>query len=764
MDKDGLRKQLLFKKLFRLARKRWYVLALSLTFTLSAGFLINKIKPAKWRISATILSRSAQNSPSAMIFEGGNPAMTKTSSLLDQTVLLRSFPVIAGALEKVEFGISYYEEKWFRKRELYVMSPVTFELSKFTEVVPYDQELVVEHIDTTNFFFIWKEKKTKHAYGTESEVDGLKFTINLARPDNIIAGKKIFITINRYDDAIFDYRRRISISPVGESSVLRISVIEESPNKGVDFLNALTKAIVEQDLRQKNFNSDKTIEFIDEQLAINTDTLQNIEENIKNFKQENSAQGLSLESNNLFGSIKSLEEEKAQILISNQYFDYLLSSLDNDEALDNIAVPTSVGVDDPILATLVNQYINTQLEVKMLKDNNSKNPILLEKKSTINELKQTILVNVKNRKAANDIALNDINRRIRQYEGSLQKLPDVERKMVNIQRLYSLNENINMLLMQKRIEAGIASASNISDYQIVENALVDGPPLSASGEIIMILAFIAGVGLPAGIWLLMVQFGTALSSKEEVKLFSDRPILGSVIQADEEKMLNQQSLMYEKFRQIRANLMYFHSQDKSKIIMLTSSHSGEGKSFCSWYLGMVIALGFKKAVVVGADLRKPVKERYSNQHGLAEYLAGFAQYEQIIQKSENQFLDFVLNGKVPPNPSELILSDQMKVLLQRLRQDYDFIIIDTPPVGLVADAMALLPDADLLVCVVREKVTQARALQETMDKLEETAGKKLSIIYNGSKGSKKDSYYYYYGKNGHAKKKHKGRKKKLVKV
>lgn len=778
MSNKTSKKQIQYKKLLLTAKKRKYWFAGSVLGTLFFAFLFNYFKVPEYRVNATVFVKSLQPSlsdPANLIFSEGLPR-TNLTNTIDQSFMFRSFPMVAAAIDKLNFSISYYDNRILNQLglphqlfdgkigavladmsnqvELYNQSPVKMEVAPDAENIPYDEEMYLIIKNKANYSITLEGETSTHAFGKSVNLNGFKFLLTLVYPEKIDQYTYLTMKLHRYEDLVFAYRDDIQVQPIlNESSILKVSIVGENPAKEIDFINRLTEAVIEQDLKEKNYNAEKTVDFIDQQLAVNSDSLEVVEDELQRFKQENSAIELSSKGEQLFGNIQELEKEKALLSVSNQYFDYLLESLNQNESVEQLAVPASVGMDDPVLTQLISQLVNTQLEVKaiqrQLSEGNTSDPSLVNKKGAVEELKQNILTNVQNRKATNAITIENLDRRITQYSSSLDRLPSAERKLVNIRRIYTLNENLYMLLMEKKVEAGITANSNVSDYKVVESAMVAGPPVGIPKRLLVFIALIAGIGLPLGFFFLQILLSNKIQSREDIELYTDHPILGSIVHADQESMQNPRSLLYECFRHIRANLMYLTPKQDAKIIMVTSSTSGEGKSFCTWHLGRVLAMSFKKTVIIDSDMRKHEGVRKISGDGLSEYLAGMVDDSKIIHHTENELLDHIKSGRIPPNPAELMLSKNMGTLLEKLKQDYEYIIIDTPPVGIVADSMAFMKSADVIFCIVRANYTDTDQFNFTIQKLADIQPNHLSIMFNGASISTPSNYgnYYYDGNN-----------------
>ena len=743
----------------RILQKWYYILACVLLF-LGIAFFVNRYAAPKYQVVTTIQvnKESFTMDPLDLLFNrntGGKPV-----NLMDETVLLSSVPLLLSTIQELDFAVSYYDENPLSLIELYKDSPLEVSIDASSTDVPYGQLWKIELVNEKQFKLHTEEKVYQLPFDRQSEVEGFVFTVNLNDPEKFKAYQEITFRVNRLFDVILEYREKLIIQQVFEqSTVLNLTVEGQNVEKETDFLNMLTEKVLEQDMRQKRANSERTVEFIDQQLNENSDSLQLIEGDIRKFKNEKVPVDPGIEGNQLYANIRELKNQKANILLNDEYYDYLLESLNQQEGLDEIVVPSAMGVQDPILSQLISRLVNLQLDVKLLmSDNKSKNPLLQEKQQTIAELKSNILTNVRNLKATSQIRLKDIDQRIQLFASSLQEIPEAEQQLVNIQRDYRVNEELYLLLMQKRLEAGINAAAINSDYRIVNRAFNAGM-ISASPLRNYSIALLLGLILPVGIMLILDFMSEKIRSKEEISQFSKLPVVASILHQENPAGEFLHTPAFESFRSLRANLRYLHQP--TQVLMFTSSISGEGKSFCSRNLAQLLSMTSKKTLWIDADLRKPSTRHHKEKHGLSSYLAGFAPAEAVLTQGKNPFFSMISAGKLPPNPAELLVSERMKELITNMREHFDYIIIDTPPLGVFSDAMELLPLADHSFLLVRQKHSQQTPLKTTSEMIQARGISHVSIIYNDVKDKKGAyGYQYAYYQNGKAS----GSKKKKVKT
>ncbi|MEN7549772.1 polysaccharide biosynthesis tyrosine autokinase [Rapidithrix thailandica] len=755
------------KKVFGKILKYWYFIFLSVAACVVVAFFVNRYTHPVYLVNTSVLMKGQKNEGITLsdIFSLQGRS-SGGSNLKDEAVLLTSYKLIKSTLKNLNFGISYFIEDNYLLKELYQHTPVTLTLYKTSTNIPYGKQFACKILNRESFQLIDEDKVQNFKFGRTIDIEGFIFKIDLNENAEKYIGNQIIFQVNNIEQLVKHYRNSLSINPISEkSSVLNISITGTNPAKEMDFLNALVKNYIDKDKDEKNYNSKRTIEFIDQQLAKNSDSLRTIEGRMQDFRDQNATLNLSTEGNQLFKDIQELEKQKSSIELAQQYYDYLENSLSSQEGkLEQVEVPASIGLQDPVLNSLVKKLVDTQIEVKSIADDPNElkhNPRVQSKLQTIEELKVNILSNIKNVTATNRITLNDLSRRIGLFNSSLQRLPKAEREYINIQRNYSLSENLYMLLMQKKTEAGIAAASVESDFKVINSAELVGGALKPRPIKNYITAVIVGLVVPIGIILIVYLLNDKVTSKEDVLRLTSIPVIGSIVSAKNaadifERKAKPNSALSESFRSIRTKLQYLVSSkgDQAKVILLTSSISGEGKTFCSKYLAYLLSITNKRVVLINSDLRKPnVSREYGSiGAGLSSYLAGLNDIQEIINRSPYDNLYLIKSGEIPPNPGELLLSKRMEDLLTYLKSNFDYIILDSAPIGIVSDGLELMKFADANILLVRQNYSLKSYVHEFNELYHSGRYQHIVVMMNDVKSKKLQYGYGYYAEDKKSKK------------
>jgi capsular exopolysaccharide synthesis family protein len=420
---------------------------------------------------------------------------------------------------------------------------------------------------------------------------------------------------------------------------------------------------------------------------------------------------------------------------------------------NNAVVPSTAGLADPVLSDLLQRLSDLQLKYtqtrKIVPENN---PSVVSLVDGINKLRPQILENIKSQRKNLEAGRNNIVATNNQYNALLKTVPEKERELLSISRQQAIKNNIYTFLLQKREETALSFASAVADSRIIDPAISGDVPVSPKRKLIYLSAVLVTLVLGIGFVYIKDIFTRTIQDKEDIEKYTDIPILGEVLYDRSKTPIviseGKRSFIAEQFRQLRTSLAYMGIDETHKKIMITSSISGEGKSFISVNLGMSLSLMDKKVVLLELDLRKPkVSEQFnvSRHGGISTYLIEKATMEEIIRPTGNKNLSLVTSGPIPPNPSELISNGRLQELLEYLDTRFDYILIDTAPVNPVTDSFIISPMCDVSLYVVRDSYTPKIFLKKLAEKLRTQSLKNPAIVFNGIKGRGINKYGYGYG-------------------
>lgn len=726
----------------------WYWIALSLIISVSIAFLINRYTKPIYSVYTTILSKKYYKSRSSStldVIQGGEYFATQKDINWEVSVL-KSYRMVTETIKRLNWDVFYYQPGNIRTTELYPGSPLKVQTDTSSANVPYGVMIDCEVISDGSYKLeseneYWKNALTDKAFEFDElqQIDGWNFRIS--KDNSLSEGAVISFKVNRLQHLVGQYRGKLQVGWLAQgSAVLKLTVSGETPQKEMDFLSKMAVVIDEQSIITKNEAAVKTINFINEQLALLSDSLVSTSKLMQQFKLQN--RDLTLGSQNIFSRINALEEAKYQLELTNHYLDYLNDYISNKSEHEVIA-PNTIGVEASLLNNLIIEYVNLRMGERTRNAEFYKESPIFKNRSKevedrLKEYEQSILESIQTSRERNNFNIKEINDRINGFLANMGGLLEQERELTDYQKIFNLNEQFYVMLLTEKVTASIAKASQESDYAVLDTPRLAGPAIKPQKGKNYSYAIILGLGLPIGIFYLIGFLNPYVVSKEDMDRHTSMPMLG-ILGHDKSKTLlvsksKPKSSIAESFRNLRANLQYFlKNGSDSKTILITSSISGEGKTFCSTNLAYIHAISGKKTLVLGADLRKPALSKVfkqKNSRGLSSYLAGLCEYEELGENIATENLFVIHSGHVPPNPSELLVSGKMAHFIQKIKSDYEVIIIDCPPIGIVSDALALSKYADINVIIIRQGITKKNSIEAINAMYQEGKMKNTAIIFN----------------------------------
>lgn len=729
-----------YKRIIYHALHYWYVIVLTLLVALAVAYVNNRYATRIYPVTASIIIKEAKTTSGAELLYN-NVLVNYERNYYNELYILRSYPLIQRVIEDLNFDVSFYREGNILTTEVYADIPVTVNVYNNNGIrskLFLFQILDERRFELRNYGEPESSSEGKvFNFGDSIEYGGIECMVQIIKKEMIprYVGSTLVFSYSSAEVLTPTYVNKLAVGWAEEGAgVINLYTSGPNPAKDLDFLNGLISQYQSYDLENKNQVASRTIDFITSQLTNVSDSLQRIETRMQRFKNNNSVSSLSTGTARIEQKLEGLEEEKARLLFIRNYYKYLKEYINNYQNFEQVVLPSTVDIKDPMLTQLVMTLGELQLETRLT--TKVENPRVTQARRKIEEVKKDILESVKNLEVTDNLQIRYLDTQIKEVEKQLNNIPAAERNYIAIQRNYSLLENLYIYLLQKRSEADISKASNSSDIVVV-NPPKQGGAVSPKISRNYFIAIAAGIGLPILVFVLIEIFNTRIQSKEDIEKITTIPFIGGVGHKTSDNNLevltHPKTAVAESFRALRSNLSYFLGQKERAIFLVTSSISGEGKTFTSINLAAVMNLAGKSTLIIGADLRKP--RLYSdfdlnNDVGLSNYLAGMAEFNQVIQKSKFDKLHLVSGGPVPPNPSELLLTDRMKQFMDEAKKHYEVIIIDSPPIGIVTDAFSLIHFADHTLFIVRQNYTPKNLLRTTQDFFVSGKLQNVSIVLN----------------------------------
>lgn len=746
---------------------RWPIFLLCGAFALGLSYVYLKFQEPIYQVKSRLLIKEKMNydDPSQMIF--GRIGMRNSKDLPNQQIILRSYPIVSEAVARTGLNVNYFRENRFRSKELYKSAPFTVQIL---------DSIAGDGVATSQFF--WVTNMNSEGFNLSTEVPRNGFNPGTYKYGDVIAlgGTKIKVRkkkglentagengafqyeyrfkITSTKDLARIYKSRIQIIETPASSILEVSMRDNIHQRANDFLEQLLKTFSEASLEEKNKVVDSTLAFIDKEILSITDSLFVREDELEDFQTSLKVSDLSVQGEVLLKEFTELEAEKDEANVRSKYYDYMEGRLQESGGYDKIMTPSAFGVIDPVLSGLVSSIIALQVEKNgLINGGASKVSRIQDIDREIAEYKGVIQGSIKDLKASNEIVLKDINSKLTLVERDAKKLPSSQRELLNLKRVLSLNEGIYLFLKEKRANLMITRSANTPDCKVIEPPYLEPRgPIAPNKRMTRIIWFLIGLSLPLGVMIVYDSLNDKIKSDEELQGITNIPVLGAIPHFNKVSKrigVNEypKSSLAEAYRMIHNNLDFFGDAGKGKMILITSSIAGEGKTFNSINLAGILAMSGSKTVLVGLDLRKPQIHNYlniSNDIGVTSYLKGSHSLDQISLPSEMENLTLIPAGPIPPNPAELLIREKTTDMLKQLQEQYDYVVLDTTPSQLVSDAQVLMRHSDASIFIVRQGKTTRDLVQNINKNYFNGKYKNVSIVLNDVPKSKNYGYGYGY--------------------
>jgi capsular exopolysaccharide synthesis family protein len=741
-----------YKRIGYNALRYWYLILFCLGIGIFGAYLNNRYATSIYSLyTSLIILEKGELSGSEILYQSS--LSDPYRNYLNEPYILRSRPIVEQVIRKLNFDVAFYRKGAIKLTEEFGL-PIRVRLLKPNG--SYGKSIVLNVLDQDSYSLSDVEKSGKAPtlvfhFGDSIFFLGHHLMVDRDSLANIgsILGSEYVVKFLNPASVAGSYSGKLGISWAEKGAgVLNISTTGANVRKELAFLNELIAAYQENDLRKKNQVADRTISFVDNQLKLIADSLHSFDGRLLNFQLNNPNVAVSFSSKvgnaqvgnsgNFLDQLTQIDNEKTGLLIREKYFDYLLSYLKEGRNLDLVIMPSSIGLPEAgDLAIYLKEMIQTQLEIKPLIEKGlDKNPLVQKGVNVIEEIKVKLNEAVRVVRITDKLKMDILKRKSEEVEKKMRMLPVEQQQYISLQRGHSLLENQYLFLMQKKSEAEIARASTSSDIIVVNPPMAGGAIAPKTSQNYSIGAFL-GLLFPALVLVALELFNNKVQSKDDLDKILNIPFIGGIGHSDLKENLvvnlRPKSSVAESFRSIRSNLNYFTSGEQKKTFLITSSISGEGKTFTSVNLATVFAMSGKRTLIIGADMRKPKifsDFNLSNHVGLSGYLSNINSFEEVIQATSVQNLDLISGGPVPPNPSELLLTPRFEMLMQTAFSIYDYVILDTPPVALVSDAFLLSKYVDHTIFVVRQNYTPKGFLKDLKESLATGKLKNASVLLN----------------------------------
>lgn len=758
---------------------KWFVV--SVVVCVACAFVYLRHATPVYRIQASVMINdnkkgSFQNQMMAIQDFG---FMGTTASIDNEIEVLRSKSMIKRAVLDKEFYKVYSIKGRVMGRVIYGKYPVNLSISQedldnmqrgiTLEITQPDDStsymVTYEYEDLYGEVYEYKKKVSALPYVVESPVGQL--ILSKGEADYLTPDQTLYISVVPPIRMAKSFLSNLSIEPTSKTtSVAYISLLDVNKARGVDFVNSLVAAYNRENNNDKNIVALKTAEFIEERLNKVEDELNATENAMAEFKRSSGLTNLTGDAQKVLEGNSEYEKKRVEINTQLNLVTYLREYV-NDPKNKLQAIPVNVGLKETSLVTSINKYNEGVIERnRLLRTASESNPAVLDLTVSLDLMAQAVKTSVESLYESLTIQKRDVEKEANKYESKIGNAPTQEKVLEEYKRQQEVKAGLYLMLLQKREENSIALAATADNAKIIDAALANDLPVAPKKSMILLVALVLGCAIPVAVIYLMEILRYKIEGRNDLEKLTTVPILGDVSVDHNLKKgqrgiavrENENNMMTETFRSIRTNLQFLLNGPEKKVIQFTSTTSGEGKTFVSSNLAMSLALLGKKVILLGLDIRKPrLAEMFGfadRTKGITTYLAGDAEdkdllYRQIIPSGINANLDILPAGIVPPNPAELLSKENLDKAIEILKKKYDYILLDTAPVGLVTDTLIISRVSDACIYVCRADYTPKNDINMLNTLYAENKLPNLGLVLNGVDMTKsKYGYYYGYGSNG----------------
>ena len=777
-DKEIDIQELLFKYLIHWP---WFVGAVIVC--LISAYIYLYVATPVYNISATVLIKDdkkggSSNNVAGLDELGLSGLITSSQSIDNEIEVLRSKTLVKEVVNYLNLYVTYQDDDQIPSKELYKTSPVQVNMTP-QEAEKLKTKVVIEmvlHPQGSLDVNVKMEDKEiqKHFEKLPAILRTNQGTLSFFQTTDSISSKKneevgspvqdmrhITATISQPMNVARRYCENLSIEPTSKTtSVVTVSLKNSSLQRGQDFINQLLEMYNRNTNNDKNEIAQKTAEFIDERIGIISKELGSTEADLETFKRDAGITDLSSDAQIALTGNAEYEKKQVENRTQISLVEDLKKYLGHNEYE---ILPSNVGLKDITLAAQIDRYNEMLIERKrLLRTSTENNPAIINLDTSIRATKANVQATLEGTLQGLFITKADLDREAKRYMRRISDAPGQERQYVSIARQQEIKAGLYLMLLQKREENAIMLAATANNAKIIDDAIADVIPVSPKRSIIYLAALCLGIAIPVVVIYMIDLTKFKIEGRADVEKLTSVPIAGDIPLTDEKNTKegsiavfeNQNNLMSETFRNIRTNIQ-FMLQNNKKVILVTSTVSGEGKSFTSANLAISLSLLGKKVVIVGLDIRKPglnkVFNLSSKEKGITQYLANpEMDLMSLVQLSDvNRNLYILPGGTVPPNPTELLARDGLDKAIEILKKNFDYVILDTAPIGMVTDTLLIGRVAELSAYVCRADYTHKAEYTLINELFHEQKLPNLCTIINGVDLKKrKYGYYYGYGKYG----------------
>jgi capsular exopolysaccharide synthesis family protein len=754
---------------FYFTKWRYFSIAIIACLVLAVVYL--KLATPQYQVTGAILLRSDdKNNLESKLTQLGDFGLSFGQKQADDEIyVIKSERLLGAMVKQLGLQTKYSLKKGLKYQEQYPVSPiaVTIPSSLQDSLLGTIEMSITKEGDVYAVKAEYKKEEKEHFNYIIHRINGTyvtpwgNFTFHENRP--LKDGDKLKIQFIPLSNQIEYYLKNLFVSLAKkESNVIDLSLIATNKQEGKDIINSMISLYNADALNDKSIMAEKTAEFVDERLKKISVELSDVESDVEVYQKHHNIADIPMQTQDAISSYSSYQKQLTALEIQLNSIDWIEQQLRNSKS-QYPAIPANLGIEDKGLATIIGSYDDLLLHrLQLLRSSNENNPVLTQLETQIKMGQNNILSSIKNVRKGLAIAKVALMNKNKSFLSQLDQVPTIERQYTQIKRQQEIKQNLYLFLLQKREENSLSLAAAVTSTKIVDPAFVAPLPVSPKKSMVLIVAFLLAIFLTVAYLYVYGLIHNKITTRKEVEKLVSLPILGEVgIFKSDERILVKESVnstFLEMFRMIRTNLSFLLAAEQGKRVLVTSSVSGEGKTLVAINLALSIAMTGKRVVVVGMDLRVPRLAGYMHvkvNGGVTNFLTDTsATIEQLIIPSKvHSNLAILQSGPIPPNPTELLLTSRVEELFDQLDALYDYIIIDSSPIGLVADTFSLNHISNAVVYICRQNVTPKQYVAQLHDLVQQKHLSNVGIVINGMDMKAGHGYHYGYGAVGYAEKK-----------
>ena len=756
---------------------KWFLISLLITFTIA--YQVN-IRKEKIYGMETLISIKEESNPlftsnTSLVFNwGGTSDQVQTIST---TLQSRSHNELV--VDKLQYYIDYLVQGKYNLVDAYGAVPFSVGINKskgqlagtligikflseneYEIRIPFENPsvsiLTYSNNTYSNTAVATGDFVKKYKVGQQVSLPFLNWKLQINDNPGIYKGNEYFVRFNDFNATVSAYRGINVRTDDKGGSIVTLGMQGTNKARMVEYLNSTVKMLIKRQLDSKNQFATNTISFIDSTLVAMESQLKETGNELKSFRKGKNIYDIEEGGAKFSEKILEFDVKKDEVNRKVAYYNSLKAYLKNSVNYAKLPAPSVAGIEDPNIVVNVSKLIALSTQRSEMAYAVKSDKIFNDFDNQMEAVKNVLLENIATAKSSLQYDLAMVSSKISETESTIRQLPEDQQELIKIKRKYDLSDNIYSTFLQKRSEADIVKAANLSDVHFIDPAKdVGGGLIGPKTSVNYVLALFLGILIPLLFVFAIFFINNSVQNAEDISKLTKIPLIGVVGVNKENTNLavfdKPKSALSESFRAIRSSLQFLYKMqnvDGAKTLMITSSISGEGKTFCSINIATVFALSEKKTVIIGLDLRKPklaAEFNLTNEVGVVNYLIKQKTIDEIINHTHIPYLDVILSGPVPPNPSEMIISEGMSELIEELKKKYDYIILDTPPVGLVSDALELTHFCDVTLYIVRQNFTKKEMISLLNNRVKRGELNNTSIILNGLENKAKYGTGYGYG-------------------